>query len=197
MKENETINKNVTQHLPINRERNKETVTASFKGSIILEKEYGTLKFQRPLSHPIEKVWNAISNPAEVSEWMSNYKGVINGYNGGTIDFINTASGSQVSGNIIVWKPYHVFEYEWHIAPNTILPEGEPESIIRWELKQDDNSNKNTFLFLTHSRLTKPTSLNFAPGWHAYLDRLEAHLNNEELPDWIRRLGEVKGMYSS
>jgi hypothetical protein len=83
-----------------------------------------------------------------------------------------------------------------HIAPNPSLPNGEPESVIRWELKQDGDSN-NTLLTLTHSRLTKSTSLRFAPGWHAYLDRLEANLNNAVPPDWARRFAEVKELYAS
>ena len=50
--------------------------------------------------------------------------------------------------------------------------------------------------YCDYSRLTKPTSLLFAPGWHAYLDRLEAILNNRVPPDLMRRLAEIKGLYS-
>jgi hypothetical protein len=88
-----------------------------------------------------------------------------------------------------------VFEYEWHISPNPMFPHGEPESVIRWELKQDGDSD--TLLIVTHSRLTKSTALRLAPGWHAYLDRLEAILNNQVPPDWARRFAEVKELYPS
>ncbi|WP_458719543.1 SRPBCC domain-containing protein [Candidatus Nitrosocosmicus sp. R] len=98
---------------------------------------------------------------------------------------------------MLVWDLHNVFEYEWHIAPNQMFPNGEPESVIRWELKQDDDSNTDTLLILTHSRLTKSTALSLAPGWHAYLDRLEAILNNQVPPDWARRFAEVKKLYSS
>jgi uncharacterized protein YndB with AHSA1/START domain len=125
-----------------------------------------------------------------------NTKAVVDGRNGGTIDFVNTVSGFHTTGRILVWDPQHIFEYEWHIAPNPSLPNGEPESVIRWELKQDGDSN-NTLLTLTHSRLTKSTSLRFAPGWHAYLDRLEASLNNAVPPDWMQRFTEVKELYPS
>jgi activator of Hsp90 ATPase-like protein len=76
-----------------------------------------------------------------------------------------------------------------------MFPHGEPESLIRWELRQDGDSD--TLLTLTHSRISKPTSLYFAPGWHVYLDRLEAILNNQVLPDFFRRFAEVKGLYPS
>ena len=46
-------------------------------------------------------------------------------------------------------------------------------------IKQEDGDS-DTLLTLTHSRLTKSNQQvsRFAPGWHAYLDRLEAILNN-------------------
>ena len=167
------------------------------KGTVTIEGEYATLRYEQQLSHPREVVWKAITDPKELAGWM-NTKAVIDGRIGGTIDFINTVSGFHTTGRILVWDPLCVFEYEWHIAPNPSLPNGEPEAVIRWELKQNGgDSNNNTLLTLAHSRLTKSTSLLFAPGWHAYLDRLEDSLNNEVPPDWMQRFAEVKELYSS
>jgi hypothetical protein len=75
------------------------------------------------------------------------------------------------------------------------LPKGEPDSFIRWELEEKEENN--TILSLTFSRLTKPTGLDFAPGLHSFLDRLEALLNKELLPDWMKRYAQVKGSNSS
>jgi uncharacterized protein YndB with AHSA1/START domain len=182
--------------LSANEKRNDKALNAGIKGTITIEENYGTLKHERRLSHPREIVWKAITDPKEISGWMSNYKGVIDGYTGGAIDFVNTVTGFHITGDILVWDPPGGFEYEWHIHPNKSFTHGEPESVIRWELKQQEGSDSDTLLTLTHSRLTKSTSLSFAPGWHAYLDRLEAILNNEEPPDWMQRLGEVKESYS-
>ena len=124
-----------------------------------------------------------------------NTKAVIKGRNGGTIDFVNTVSGFHTSGDILAWEPNKVFEHEWHIAPNSSLPHGESESVIRWDLEQDGDSD--TLLTLTHSHLSKSISSRFVLVWHAYLDRLEANLDNEELPDWMHRFGQVKELYSS
>jgi uncharacterized protein YndB with AHSA1/START domain len=168
-----------------NEKRNEKTLNTESKGTITIEGEYGTLKYERRLSHPKEIVWKAITDPKEIFRWMSDYKGVFDGYNGGAIDLVNTVTGSHVTGDTLVWDLHRVFEYEWHISPNPIFPHGEPESVIRWELKQDGDSD--TLLTLTHSRLTKPTSLLFVRGWHAYLDRLEASLNNQVPPDLMRR----------
>ncbi|MGH9985565.1 MAG: SRPBCC family protein [Nitrososphaeraceae archaeon] len=196
MKSIETENENVEQHLSHTSEkRNGKILTRESKGTVTIEGEYAMLRYERRLSYPREVVWKIITDPNELSEWM-NTNAVIDGRNGGTIDFVNTLSGFHTTGRILAWDPQRVFEHEWHIAPNPSLPNGESESVIRWELVQDSDSN-NTLLTLTHSRLTKPTSLNFAPGWHAYLDRLEASLNDEVQPDWVQRFGEVKELYHS
>ena len=170
-----------------------KTLNTQSKGIITIEKEYGTLKFERRLSHPREVVWKAITDQKEIFRWLPDYKGTFDGYKGGAIDLVNTVTGSHVTGDILVWDPHHVFEHEWHISPNQMFPHGEPESVVRWELKQDGDSD--TLLIVTHSRLTKSTALSLAPGWHSYLDRLEAILNNQVLPDWARRFAEVKELY--
>jgi uncharacterized protein YndB with AHSA1/START domain len=187
-------NENMKQHLSTSEKRNEKTRNTESKGTITINEDYGTLKFERPLSHPREKVWKAITDPKEIFRWLPDYKGTFNGYNGGTIDLVNTVSGSHVTGDILVSDLNSVFEHEWHISPNQMFPHGEPESIIRWELKQEGDSN--TLLIVTHSCLTKSTALRLAPGWHAYLDRLEAILNNQVPPDWARRFAEVKELYS-
>ena len=172
---------------------NDTTMRINSSGRILYEGEYASLTYQRRLPHPRETIWKEITDPKRLSEWM-NTKAIVNGENGGTIDFVNTVSGFHTSGDILVWQPNKVFEHEWHIVPNPSLPQGEPHSIIRWELERDGES---TLLTLTHNYLSKSISLRFAPGWHAYLDRLEAKLDNKELPDWIHRFGEVKDLYSS
>ena len=141
-------------------------------------------------------VWKAITDPKEIFRWLPDYKGIFDGNSGSAIDLVNTVSGSHVTGNILVYDLHRVFEYEWQISPNPgRFPHGEPESVIRWELKQDGDSD--TLLVVTHSRLTKSTALRLATGWHAYLDRLEAILNNQVPPDWARRFAEVKELYPS
>ncbi len=197
MTEFEITNEYVEQNLSTDNKQNDETRNTESKGTITIEEKYGTIEFERRLSHPKEMVWKAIADPKEIFKWLPDYKGTIDGYNGGAIDLVNTVSGSHVTGDILVWDLNHIFEYEWHIAPNQMFPHGEPESVIRWELKQDGNSTTGTLLTMTHSHLTKSTALSLAPGWHAYLDRLEALLNNQVPPDWARRFSEVKELYFS
>jgi uncharacterized protein YndB with AHSA1/START domain len=185
--------KNIETDEKVERHPSTKRSDPESKGIVTIEGEYATLRYERRVSHPREVIWKAITDSKELAGWM-NTKAIIDGYNGGTIDFVNIVSGFHTTGRILAWDPQRVFEHEWHIAPNPSLPGGEPEAVIRWELKRDGDSD-NTLLTLTYSRLTKSTSLRFAPGTHAYLDRLEASLNNEALPDWMQRFAAVKELY--
>ena len=187
------IDENVERHLSTDEKQSNRPLSPESKGTVTIEGDCATLRYERRLSHPREVIWKAITDPNELAGWF-NTKAIINGRNGGTIDFVNTVSGFHTTGRILAWDPQRVFEHEWHIAPNPSLPGGEPKAFIRWELKRDGDSD-NTLLTLTYSRLTKSTSLRFAPGTHAYLDRLEASLNNEALPDWMQRFAAVKELY--
>ena len=164
------------------------------KGTVIIEGGYATLRYERRLAHPREAVWKAITDPKELAAWF-NTKAVIDGRDGGTIDFVSGPAGFHTTGRILVWDPPRVFEHEWHTAPHPQLPNGEPEAVIHWELARDGDSN--TLLTVTFSRLTKSTALEFAPGIHAFLDRLAAQLDHRVLPDWTERYAAVKGSYPS
>jgi uncharacterized protein YndB with AHSA1/START domain len=163
-------------------------------GTVTIEGDHVTLKYEHRLPHAPEAVWGAITDPKELAAWFNN-KAVIDGRNGGTIDFVTGPAGFHTTGRILVWDPPRVFEHEWHTAPHPQLPNGEPDAVIRWELVRDADSA--TILIMTFSRLTKPTALGFAPGMHAFLDRLEAQLKGEPLPDWMLRYDAVKGYYHS
>lgn len=169
-------------------------MNASQKGEVIIEGDYATLRYERHLAHPREVVWKAITDPKELELWFNN-KAVIDGRNGGTIDFVTGPAGFHTTGRILVWDPPRVFEHEWHTAPHPQLPKGEAEAVIRWELVRDGDSS--TILNLTFSRLTKPTALRFASGMHTFLDRLAAQLDHRALPDWEKTHDAAKRFYPS
>jgi uncharacterized protein YndB with AHSA1/START domain len=143
-------------------------------GTVTMEGGYAILRYERRLAYPPEAVWKAITDPKELAAWF-NTKAVIDGRNGGTIDFVNTLSTFHTTGRILVWDPPHVFEHEWHIAPNPQVPKGEPDAVICWELVRDENSNtilivltaalQNTQRFVLHQAHThtlivlRPTSI--------------------------------------
>jgi uncharacterized protein YndB with AHSA1/START domain len=160
-------------------------------GKVTIEGNHATLRYQRRLFHPREMVWRAITNPKEVSKWFSTTT-KLEPRSGGALEYISVPIGFRRTGRVLVWNPPRIFEHEWHIDPHPQLPDGESESVIRWELVQ---SADHTVLTLTHRHLTKANGLRFALAWHAFLDRLAAQLNGETLPDLMERIASVKELY--
>lgn len=159
-------------------------------GHVTLEGEYATLTFERRLPHPVEAVWEAITEPGQLANWYMT-KARIDGRVGGNIDFWSGPSQLHVTGSILVWDLPHVFEHEWNVEPRPELPKGE-RAVIRWEIV---NEGGETLLKLTHRHLTRRTAQGFASGAHVFLDRLEAHLNKSPLPDWRSRVEEMRLSY--
>ena len=159
-------------------------------GQVLIEGEHATLSFQRQLRHPPEAVWEALTDPAQLRQWFM-MVAKIDGRPGGKVEMVTGPARFEWRGDILAWEPPRLYEYEWNVAPRTELPQGE-RSIVRWELQPSDGG---TLLTLTHRRLTRNTALGFAPGTHAFLDRLEAQLAGAALPDWMRRYQEVAAAY--
>lgn len=155
-----------------------------------MEGAKATLVFRRRLDHPPEVVWKALTDAAELSGWYMT-RASVDGREGGSIDFVSGPSRLHVTGKILEWDPPRVFEHEWKVAPRDELKSGE-DAIIRWELSRD---GEGTVLHLEHRKLNRETALGFAPGTHAFMDRLEAQLNHLPLPNWQERYQQVSPQY--
>ncbi len=161
-------------------------------GKIVRKEGRATLVFRRELAHPAEMVWNALTDPEQLSKWyMTTAR--IDGRVGGTIDFISGPSRLHITGEILEWDPPRVFEHEWTVDPVEEIPLGE-KAVIRWTLEPSDNG---TMLRLEHRNLSIRTAEGFAPGTHSFLDRLQAQLSGDRLPGWQQRYMAVSGNYPS
>ena len=163
----------------------------SRKGQLVVEGDTATLIFRRILHHAPALVWEAIATPEGLREWLMCSEARIDGRAGGTIEMVSGPPGYRSKGKILRWDPPRVFEYEWNVGPVAEMPFGQ-NAIFRYELTAQGGS---TLLTVTYRRLTKQTASGFLPGTHAFLDRLEAQLDGEPLPDWTRRFGELRGHY--
>jgi uncharacterized protein YndB with AHSA1/START domain len=158
-------------------------------GTITIEGDRATIAFERRLNHPIAVVWAALTEPEQRAAWFGATR--IDPREGGTIETVADgppapAEVRRSTGRILAWDPPRVMEHEFnHLIVG--------DTVVRYELTPDGDA---TILRLTQSRLTETDSRGFSPGTHAYLDRLEAHLDGAPLPGWMERYGEVQGFYS-
>ncbi|MCI4324735.1 MAG: SRPBCC family protein [Thermoplasmata archaeon] len=163
---------------------------ANDAGTVVGRGDHATLEFRRHLPYPPEVVWKALTDPPELAIWYL-AQGTIDGRVGGTIELVAGPSRLRVTGRILAWEPPRLFEHEWKVAPRSELPGGE-DATIRWELHPEGTGTR---LELTHRNLRRPTALGFAPGTHAFLDRLAAHLAGVPLPNWQQRYTQVAPQY--
>ncbi|WP_396935144.1 SRPBCC family protein [Mycolicibacterium sp.] len=159
----------------------------SREGKLTVEGDRAALLFERRLPYPVDAVWAAITDPAQRDQWMGTT--TIDAREGGTIEMVPHSppippQQKTMTGRIRVWDPPRVFEHEWNQPILTDTGSG----VVRYELTPD---GEGTLLRFSHHGLTVRDAEGFHPGTHAYLDRLEAHLGGQPLPDWAQRYQEV------
>jgi uncharacterized protein YndB with AHSA1/START domain len=153
-------------------------------GTITVEGETHTLRFERILQFAREEVWAALTEPEHLSEWLADAT-VVPGPEGSiTLDF---GEGGRESGAVTAWEPPSVLAYEWNFV-------GETPSHVRFELSAVGDGGA-TRLTLEHTRLAADVSPGYGAGWHAHLDQLEGHLRGE-VPDWSERFAELQPRYA-
>ena len=161
------------------------------RGILHADGDFATLTFRRTYPHLPEHVWEAIATPEGLQGWLMCTFANIEGRLGGRIETITGPAHYHSIGKILAWEPPRILEYEWNVAPTPEMPRGE-KAIFRYELTPD---GLTTHLFVTYSKITKQTARGFLPGTHAFLDRLEAHLDQVSLPDWTSTFDGLSEQY--
>ena len=163
------------------------------RGSLVDDdrEETATLTFERSYRHTPEQVWDAIATPEGLRGWLMCTHAVIDGRVGGRFDLVSGPPGYHSKGKILAWEPPRLLEYEWNVEPVPEMPRGE-QAIFRYELTPEAGA---THVLVTYRRLTKQSARGFLPGLHAFLERLEAQLDGQALPDWMQRFGELRATY--
>ncbi len=119
------------------------------------------LRFERRLAHPVERVWRAVSDPAELECWMPT-----------AADWTPEVGevfelGGQ-TGQITELDPPHLIA--WTFAGQT----------FRIELRAERGG---CALVFTHVFDETMPAAQTAAGWECYFDRLDAHLAGEYLSE--------------
>lgn len=168
---------------------NRKRHAQSPAGIVTHDGDYANLEFERFFDHPPEVIWRALTDPAELRAWFALEAEIDVGAR--RVEMVTGPAEIRWTGRILTWDPPRVFEYECNTDARAEMPSGE-QTVVRWELSAEA---EGTRLKLTHRRLTAGTARGFAPGTHAFLDRLLAHLDGEPPPEWTERYTEVQELY--
>jgi len=138
--------------------------------------------FERILHHPSARVWDAITIPEKISQWLSPNHHASN-------TKLDLKVGGAVSLQLMMAKIHGTIT---KLESKTLLEiEFSDNMIIRWEL-YGINANKCKLVFINEFPTGKSISTDFIPsitGWHAYMDFLEITISGAgitlfDLNDW-------------
>ena len=131
-----------------------------------------TLRFERRLSHPVERVWRAITERDDLGHWFPSKVVVAELAPAAemTFEFENMPvdAPSTMTGRVTDFDPPRVFAFTWG-------PPGQ-EDHLRFELEP---VQQECTLRLTVALGTRDKAARDAAGWHVCLDRLEEHLGGD------------------
>jgi len=123
-----------------------------------------TLRFERILAHPPERVWRALTEEAELAGWHPTpfeLEPVV----GATISFRPPASVPDwPAGTVIACEPPRLLVHTWG------------EDTLRWELEPHHEGSRLT---LAHTFDDRFKAARDAAGWHLCLDALNTSLAGE------------------
>lgn len=166
--------------------------------------EPGTLRIERLMPGPIERLWRYLTESDKRSQWLAG--GPMELRAGGKVEnlFRNSEltrnddpppehmaafAEHRVSGEITACEPPHLLAYSWGGAAAA----GEA-SEVRFELEPRDDK---VLLTVTHRRLNDHGAmLNVAAGWHTHLGILAARLSGLEPDGFWRTHTRLVGEYA-
>ena len=149
------------------------------RGTVEHEGGTATVRFERQLDAPRERVWELLTTAEGLERWLA--PATVELSPTGSID-IDFGEGGMAGGAIAELTPGFTVEFNWRFP-------GEPDSILRLELEEVGSGS--TRLTLIHRLLPTDQATGYGAGWHTHLDHLDAALANQSPGVWIDRFNEL------
>jgi uncharacterized protein YndB with AHSA1/START domain len=141
----------------------------------ILEEVDGrpALRFQRTLPHPPERVWEALTEPAEMFAWHPT-PAAFEPRVGGRVAWDPEGHVADMpDSEVTEWDPPRLLAYNWPTLETTNADH------LRWELRPHD---EGCVLTLVHTFDDHLKAARDGAGWHVCLDSLAAELDGRPEP---------------
>jgi uncharacterized protein YndB with AHSA1/START domain len=129
------------------------------------------LRFSRRLGHPIERVWEAITSPEELSRWWGDAEVELRSGGRFVMRWRNTdeqGNSPVMNATITRLDPPRVFETT-----------GDLHGVLRWEL-EPDGADATVLRFTSTLELPDEHLPSALAGWHWHLDALEGALEGHQ-----------------
>ena len=153
-----------------------------------------TIRFERTLPTTRERLWNYITEPANLGTWLADGGGIIEDQFGGRVELVFNANQSpdrqgqdtRIRGLVSHCEQNKSITFSWIDTASQL------ESLVSIELVDAGDQTK---LILTQSRLPHSKMHEMMAAWHAHLDVLLARVRNIMPPDFTERFREVIQVY--
>lgn len=134
------------------------------------------LRFERRLTHPVERVWAALTDPEQLRDWWGDAEITLVEGGAFSLRWRNTdddGNAPVLTGTVTRVEPPHllVLTADWGMTGSD---EAGMATTLVWELTTDGDA---TILRFTNSLDMPETCLMTAAGWHLHLDALAALLD--------------------
>lgn len=149
----------------------------------IASRARGTVHLERRFTAPPERVWAAWTDPARMSRWLA----PVDGTPGPDAVFVlRMEPGVTATCTVTRWEPPETLALVWDFA-------SEGPSRLNLALHPDGTGTR---LVLDHQQIPSDP-VDYAAGWHAQLDLLDADLAGTPPPPFEQRYTELYGAYSA
>jgi uncharacterized protein YndB with AHSA1/START domain len=154
----------------------------------------GSVRFERMLPGPIERVWAYLTEDAKRRTWFA--QGPMEPRKGGALHLVFDHSRvtdetppekwrfpdgpPSMDATVTAWEPPHRLGYTWG------------ESEVAFELEPVGDRVK---LVLTHVRLDRAGQVDVSGGWHAHLNMLEDVLEGRPKGPFYPLIAQVEAEY--
>jgi uncharacterized protein YndB with AHSA1/START domain len=127
-----------------------------------------TLVFVRDFRHPREKVWAALTDPAQLDAWSPFRSDRDLATTGpATLTMVDGDTEVPMAASVLRAEPPGLLEYTWD------------EDLLRWELAEVDGGTRLT---LHHTVQAEDWIPKVAAGWHVCFDVAEHLLDGDPVP---------------
>jgi uncharacterized protein YndB with AHSA1/START domain len=146
------------------------------------------IRFVRVVQHPPERVWRAITDERELSDWMR-YPVKFEAREGGRAEFFDEEQ--RINGRIFIFDPPRTLAYSFYDPRNPDHErDGERTWSVRWDLEPLGEGCRITFI---HRFLPAAALWGLGEGWHGFMDMLVAYFSGglDELSAEFKRLADA------
>ena len=133
------------------------------------------INLERSYSHPIDRLWSALTNVQEISAWMK-YPVTWDGKVGERFLIEFGCDDESIDGLVTEATEGKVFSYTWG------------DGIVKWEIEE---AGEGTRLKFSHSGVPTSYAIGVGAGWHAFIDHLGSHLDGLKVEDNYKVLEEL------